>query len=198
MIDEVRDLAEQPPEAIRQQIDLTRSSITSKLEAIEDQVVGTVQSAKETMQETIDNVKETVEETVSTVKETVQDTVSSVKETFDLRLQVERHPWPMLGGSFAAGLVAGALLGKGQQQRPAPVPEPWREPPPPTRNSLESLRPGFFDRYQEEIDQVKGLAIGFVLGLVRDAIKENVPQYSEQIGDLVDQVTAKLGGSVVK
>jgi ElaB/YqjD/DUF883 family membrane-anchored ribosome-binding protein len=197
-MNEVRELAEQDPEVIRQQIDVTRSSITSKLEALEEQVVGTVQAAKETMQETIENVKETVEETVSTVKETVQDTVSTVKETFDMHRQVERHPWPMVGGSLAVGLVTGIVLGR-TKPRPSLPPEPRYEPRPSGfAPAVESQRPALFDRFHEEIDQVKGLALGFALGMLRDVIKENVPQFSEQLGEMMDQITVKLGGTVNK
>lgn len=210
MVEDIRDIAEQEPEIIRQQIDETRSSLTAKLEAIEEQVVGTVQNAKDSVQETIDTVKETVQETVNTVKETMQETVDTVKETFDVRLQVQRHPWPMVGGTFVAGLVAGALLGNAQKRRRFPVDrlasrgqpetEPYREPPPPARNgtAAEPREPGMMDRFQTEIDQVKGLAIGFALSLVRDVIKENLPQVREQVGEVIDRITTKLGGEPVR
>jgi ElaB/YqjD/DUF883 family membrane-anchored ribosome-binding protein len=209
MAEEIRAIAEEDPEVIQMQIDATRSSITTKLEALEEQVVGTVQSAKDSVQETIDNVKETVQETVSTVKETVQETVSTVKETFDLPLQVERHPWPMMGGSFALGLLSGALLGKSQKRRQMPMErlasrgqpttEPQRETSPTGNGTApEPREPSVFDRFHEEIDQVKGLAIGLALGMVRDKIKEQVPQLSEQLGEVMDRLTTKLGGAVRK
>ncbi len=208
MPEEIRDIAEQNPDVIRQQIDETRSSITTKLERLEEQVVGTVQTAKETVQETIENVKEKVEETVSTVKETVQDTVTSVKETFDLRLQIERHPWPMVGGSFAAGLAAGILLGESQKRRQLPVErmasrgqplvEPRRETELTGNGRTAAREPGMFDRFHEEIDQLKGLAIGMALGVVRDVIQENVPQFREQLGEVMDRITTKLGGEPVR
>jgi len=209
MPEEIRELAEQDPEIIRQQIDETRSALTTKLEALEEQVVGTVRNAKDSVQETIDTVKDTVQETVSAVKETVQDTVSTVKETFDVRLQVQRHPWPMVGGSLVLGIVAGALLGNAQKRRRFPVErmasrgqplvEPAREPPAPTGNgrAAEPHEPGIMDRFREEIDQVKGMAIGLAMGLVRDVIKENLPQVNEQVGEMMDRVTTKLGGKPV-
>jgi ElaB/YqjD/DUF883 family membrane-anchored ribosome-binding protein len=198
MPENIRDIAEKPPEEIRQEIDETRSSIASKLEALEEQVVGTVQ-----------NAKESVEETINTVKETVQETVSTVKETFDLRLQVERHPWPVMGGSLAAGLITGVLLGEVRHRRQMPMDrlvsdgEPMTESyraEPPTRFVEEPREPGLFDRFQGEITQLKGLALGMLFGMVRDVIKENVsaPEVAAKIGEVMDNITAKLGGQPVR
>src|SRR5437667_3076637 len=88
------------PDVIKHEIDETASSLKDKLETLENEVLGTVKEATET-----------VEETISNVKETVQDTVQAVKRTFDLRYQTEQHPWLMVGGSAAAGFVAGMFLG---------------------------------------------------------------------------------------
>jgi len=103
------------------QMEGTRASLAQKLETLENQVVGTIQDATSTVSETVqqvkdavtgtvETVKETVEGTVDSVKDTVQGTVDSVKETFDLRRQVENHPWLMFGGSFAVGFVAARLM----------------------------------------------------------------------------------------
>jgi len=225
MAEEFRDIAEKEPEQIRQDIDVTRSAITEKLEALEESVVGTVQNAKDTVQETIDsatqmvedtisNVKETVQETVGSVKDTVQETVSSVKETFDLRLQVRRRPWPMLGGSLVAGFVTGALFGEARHRQQMPMdrlasngepmmryrePE-YRAPAPEARSSAtaEPREPGLLDRFHDEIAQVKGLALGMLFGVVRDVIQEKMPQMSQQVGDVMDNITTKLGGKPVQ
>jgi len=209
MVEDIRDIAEQDTDVIRQQIDETRSSLTAKLEAFEDQVVGTVQGARESMEETIESVKDSVQETICTVKQSVQETVSSVKETFDIPLQVRRHPWPMVGGSLIAGLVAGLMLGNSRRRQRMPMDrlsshgQPMLEPArPPVQASnghaAEPHEPGVMDQFREEIDAVKGLAIGLAMGLVRDVIKENVPQLSDQLGEVVDNITTKLGGQPVR
>jgi ElaB/YqjD/DUF883 family membrane-anchored ribosome-binding protein len=223
MVEDTRNLAEKEPAEIRQEIDETRSSITTKLEALEEQVVGTVQNARDSVQETIDTVKDTVQETVSAVKESVQETVSTVKEsmqetystvkeTFDLRLQTQRHPWPMLGGSVVAGFIAGALFGRVRRGREMPVEQlrshgevPQRTPPPPALEPLAApapREPGLLDRFQDEIDQVKGVAIGMMAGLVRDAIKdavqERMPKLADQVEGVIDRITTKLGGKPVQ
>lgn len=108
-------------EVIKEQMEGTRASLAQKLETLENQVVGTIQETTSTVSETVQQVKEavtgtvetvkdTVEGTVDSVKGTVQDTVETVKETFDLRRQVQRHPWLMFGGAFATGFVAARLM----------------------------------------------------------------------------------------
>jgi len=210
MAEQVRDIAEQEPEQIRQQIDDTRSAITEKLEALEEQVADTVQNVKETVQETIETTRDTVQETVSAIKQTVEDTVSTVKDTFDLRLQVERHPWPMLGGALAAGVLTGALIGERRQRQSKPLGRLHSHGEPMTRsgegemypanlqNGAAPRQPSLFDRFHDEIAQVKGLALGMVLGMVRDVIKDNLPQMAEQVGEVMDRFTTKLGGAPVK
>jgi ElaB/YqjD/DUF883 family membrane-anchored ribosome-binding protein len=108
-------------EVILEQMEGTRANLAQKLETLENQVVETLQEAtssvsetvqqvKDVVSDTVETVKDTVEGTVESVRDTVQGTVDTMKETFDLRRQVENHPWLMFGGACALGLVAGQLL----------------------------------------------------------------------------------------
>ena len=204
-MDAVHDLAEQNTAEMRQDIDSTRSDMADKLEALEDKVMNSVHSAQETVQDSI---------------QMARDTVATVKRTFDINHQVDQHPWFMVGGSFLAGLALGSLLPKGRRasrqtpDRPAIHGTPGSgspafpaEPrgngsvataaPSPQPQSAPPSRPGVFDRFQEEIDQVKGMAIGYVMGLVRDSIKDSVPHLASRIDDVMNSVTTKLGGEPV-
>lgn len=187
-MDAVQDLAEQDAVEMRHDIDSTRSAMADKLEALEDRMIDTVQSAQDTVKETIQSAK---------------DTVASVKRTFDIKHQVEEHPWAMVGGCFVAGLAVGALIPNGQPRSSTPmvrsgdnghfattalVPRLQVEPP--------SL-PGVLDPFKEEIDKVKGMAIGYLMGLVRDSLKDSVPQMASNIDELMNGLTAKLGGERV-
>jgi ElaB/YqjD/DUF883 family membrane-anchored ribosome-binding protein len=77
---------------IRQQIALTRASLTQKLESLERQVKVTIDTSAESFKEKVDQVAQ------------------SIKQTFDLRQQLEQHPWLTVGGSFVVGYLAGSLL----------------------------------------------------------------------------------------
>lgn len=198
------------PDVIRQHIDQTRSSLTEKLETLEGQVRGTVQGAKAT-----------VEDTISTVRATVHDTVESVKRTFDLKYQVEQHPWPMVGGSVVAGFVVGSLIpsregivSNGTTHRAsegtrgaawtAPAgasayrPSETARTPPPSAPAEPGLLDRFLGQFEDEIRQVKGVAVGAAMGLLRDLAKQYVPpQLGEQVEQIIDSATMKLGGKPI-
>jgi ElaB/YqjD/DUF883 family membrane-anchored ribosome-binding protein len=201
------------PDVIREQIEETRSALTDKLETLEGQVRETVQSAKET-----------VEDTLSNVKSSVQETVASVKQTFDLRYQVDRHPWAMLGGSFLTGFVLGNYLeGRREQERlrsaralvypgsdlvRAPALHESLSDARPNGNgsatapaqafAAEPSSPGLFSRvlhtFEPEIERVKEVAIGAAMGILRDLAKESLPKLAPQIDEVMDSATSKLGG----
>jgi hypothetical protein len=201
------------PDVIREQIEETRSALTEKLETLEGQVRETVQSAKET-----------VEGTLSNVKSTVQETVASVKQTFDLRYQVDQHPWAILGGSFLTAFVLGNYLeGRRQQERlrsvrtyAYPGSDLVRAPAvheslagprldgngaataPSSAVAAEPSAPGLFRRllhtFDDEIERVKEVAIGAAMGMLRDLAKQSLPKLAPQIDEVMDSATAKLGG----
>jgi ElaB/YqjD/DUF883 family membrane-anchored ribosome-binding protein len=193
------------PEVIRQQMDETRSNLTEKLEMLENQVVETVHGASHA-----------VAETVQSVKESVKDTVSSVKETFDLRHQVAARPWSMVAGAAAVGFLGGCLLPGRRTSAPmTPSAQPFVSRPNGNGSSAEYLGAGhpgkspeqaapnwlssLGETFEEEINQVKGLAVGTLLGLVRDMVAKAVPGNLERkVADVMDGLTIKLGGQPVK
>jgi ElaB/YqjD/DUF883 family membrane-anchored ribosome-binding protein len=205
-MDAPHDLAEPTSDEMRQEIDGTRSAMADKLEALENRVMDTVESARETVQDSIQSAK---------------DTVATVKRTFDVKHQVQQHPWAMVGGCFLAGLALGNLLPRGRQQsqqasdRVAGNEMPpagshrlsaerrtngslGNAAPPPRPDSMSVNRPGFFGQFHEEIDKVKGMAIGYVMGLIQEAIKDTAPQLASQIDGVMNGITVKLGGEPVQ
>jgi ElaB/YqjD/DUF883 family membrane-anchored ribosome-binding protein len=218
-MDKEPDLIEQPPEVIRQHIEETRSALTEKLQTLEQGVKETVQEAKSAVVETAQTVKETVAGTVETVRDTVHGTVTSVKQTFDLKYQVNEHPWMMLGGSVALGFITGRLVRseddviRGMSHAAQPSPEPYQTREPETlvssrsQDSRTDFNPGrktgflgeLATKFAPEIDKVKGLAIGAVLGLLRDMVKPSIPEnLVPQVEDVFERVTTKLGGEPVR
>jgi ElaB/YqjD/DUF883 family membrane-anchored ribosome-binding protein len=222
---DVAELAKQDPEVIRSQIEETRSSLTEKLETLEQEVKETVVEARTAVTETVETVKETVENTVEAVKETVQGTVETVKHTFDLPGHVDRHPWAMVGGSLLAGFVVGGFLprprigwsgptrdrGRESFLRSAPGAEAegFREPSRPAesvswpeaapKSSERSLLGSLNDTFGSEITKLKGLAIGAALGLVRDAVVPSLPPtLTPRVREVIDSITTKLGGEVIQ
>jgi ElaB/YqjD/DUF883 family membrane-anchored ribosome-binding protein len=215
---------DQESEAIRQQMEETRASLSEKLETLEQEVRGTVQQATSAVTETVENVKEAVHETVATVKDTVTDTVETVRETFDLSRQVDRHPWAMLGGSVALGFLGGYLLKGSRTERSRRSRAVAQPPAYPTRFSAGAPRNGgmvetlgqrapareaappagpaetgwlheLSDKFAPEIAKLKGLAIGTAMGVLRDAITSSMSgEMKPQLREVIDNLTTKLGG----
>jgi ElaB/YqjD/DUF883 family membrane-anchored ribosome-binding protein len=192
-------------EMIRQEMEERRNSLQDKLETLEQQVKETVQEATET----VHTVTEAVQETVETVKESVQETVESVKQSLDVSQHYQAHPWVFIGGAAAAGFVGAHLL-----DRAMPEPRPTAVMPavsassftPPTtgrgngaRVASQPPKPSLWEKiaehYTEELKKLQGLAIGAVASVVRELITSSTgPAVAEQVNDLVDSVTVKLGG----
>jgi hypothetical protein len=205
------------PEVIRQQMEETRASLADKLETLENQVVSTVQGATTAVTETVEIVKDAVQDTVSTVQETVQ-------KTFDVSGHVDRHPWVMLAGSVAAGFVAGRLLGRAAAGRgggaeritgylrsswPALGPReeqgyrPREEGNGRGRVAGEPDRAGWLaglgETFGDEIRQLKGMALGALLGVVRDVVSRSAPeQLRPKLAGVMNDITTKLGGEPVR
>lgn len=110
-------------QVIRQQMEDTRTSLTDKLETLENKVSDTVNEATSAVSETVASVKESIQDTVASVSGSVQDTVTTVKETlhdgvesvksmFDIPHLVEQHPWPAVAGSIALGFCLERAFGK--------------------------------------------------------------------------------------
>lgn len=188
------------PEVIRKQMEETRASLQDKLETLEQQVTGTVQEATTAISETVATVKDTVD----AVKDTVKETVVSVKDTFDLNRQVQNHPWLMVGGATMVGFVVGQLISSCPRQPSAsarlPIatsnggPAPVHSTPPYRRSWWDFIA----THYAAELDKLKALAIGSAGGLIEEmVVKEFAPEIANQLKEVVEGVTTKLGGKPI-
>jgi len=206
-------------EVIREQMEVTRTSLQDKLETLEQQVKDTVQDAAETVQtaataatETVQSVKDAVQETVEAVKDTVQDTVFSVKQSLDVSLHVQNHPWMMFFGAAAVGYAGARMLSRASPAQasvaPAILAAGSDKPPTNGRQADRGKRPtqpkqGFWasiaEHYKDELAKLQGLAVSAVAGMVREMLTSTTPAgLTDQVTDLVDNVTTKLGGKPVQ
>jgi ElaB/YqjD/DUF883 family membrane-anchored ribosome-binding protein len=134
-MDHRADDLQQTIEETRHDIEETRASMSEKLELLEERVRDTLEETKtavddivenvkdtvgetvEAVKETVDGAKSTVENIVENVKETMDDTVTMVKQSFDIRYQVDQHPWLMLGASVVTGSILANFLHRGPEAR---------------------------------------------------------------------------------
>jgi len=198
---------------IREQMEETRTSLTDKLETLENKVVSTVEGASDNVTDAVESVTDTVQETVAAVKEGVREGVDAVQQMFDCKQHFQNHPWLMLGGSIAAGFVLAEFLSRGR-----PTVEASRASLSPGRggtaqrshqgNGHQGTRAGKHaavaapaqspGAFSEEWKKLKGLAIGALLGTLREVVVKSLPpDLGPQLTEIVDSFTRKMGGEPV-
>jgi len=176
---------------IKQQMEETRSSLADKLESLEQHVLGTVHETTSAVTGTVENVKETVENVKDAVKETVENVKETVMETFDLRLQTERHPWAVFGGSVALGFAVGHLMPRLLERPGLPESngyEPELVRSREVRSEPISERPSIFrqllplitEAVGPEIERLKSYATEAFKGMVHDFVAKSVPGYDPE------------------
>jgi hypothetical protein len=126
MADDTQMILEQ--DALRFQMEDSRTALAQKIELLEEKVtetvasatasvaeatasvVETVQNATASVSQTVDSVTNAVQGTVDSVRHSVEGTVDSVRGAFNPVAHVQKHPWLMLAGAFAAGYIASRFL----------------------------------------------------------------------------------------
>jgi len=212
-------------ELILKQMEETRTHLTEKVEAIEHLVSEKVQAGADVVQhatdaatEIVDTVKETVSDVTEKVSdvveggtEKVEETAKSVISVFDIRRHTERHPWVVFGTATTAGCMLGTFLGRRAHRRRTHAAPTSREPR--VRHVREGnghhraaepaaeKKESFWNQgwLREQLDRVKGLAIGALLSAVRDMAKRSVPgALGARLAEEVEKFTTHLGAEPIK
>jgi ElaB/YqjD/DUF883 family membrane-anchored ribosome-binding protein len=177
--------------AVRQGAAGTQASV----EEIVKDVGGMVKDVKATVDTTLVAVRQgvagtqaSVGEMVEHVKGTVENTVATVQRTFDLPLQTEHHPWPMVGGAVLVGYMLGRW-GGGHPSAVGPTAERATEAsrsgsPPAARASSARLQPqqgmvsGMLeqlrDEMKDEISSLQSVAVGAVMSTLREMVTQAI------------------------
>jgi len=174
----------------------TRATLTDKLQVLEEKVVSTVEGAAST-----------VTNTVQEVQEKVHSSLVTVRDFFDVRAHVQDNPWAMMGGAVAVGFIGGWLLrgSNGRRHEHAAAPAPIRFPSEARGNgqAAKEEKPSWLasiaSHFAPELEQVKGMAIGTVGGLIRDVLTRAIPEtMKSRTAEMMDNLTEKLGGQPIE
>jgi len=200
-------------EVIHHEMEEKRASLAEKLDTLETHVMGTVHEATDAVSHTVEDVKsvvghtvEDVKSVVDTVKDSIQGTVESVTDSvqhlFDVSRHFRRHPWGMFCGAVAVGFVGGRLLTPKEPEEeaaqtvtpPAPPVAPARKA---EREESKTEREESKTGFDEILQRVKGLALGSLMGMVRDFLAQSLPESMKaDVMGVVDDITTKLGGKL--
>jgi hypothetical protein len=221
LADKLEKLEKKVTDTVSTDTDLVEK-VPETVETVKETVAETVSTVTGTVQHTVEAVKDTVEGTVDAVKGTVASTVGAVRNFFDIPHQVDRHPWLMMGGSVLLGFLGGRLLlprrhaaepeSRSTAFEPTPAyapsyareataPEAYAAAHAPERTEKEPSGPSWISRLTErfggEIDKVKGLAIGTLMGAVRDAASSWAPEtLRNDVTEVINNFTRDMGGKV--
>jgi len=210
-------------ESIMKDMEVTRSALTEKLEALESTVLEKTKPVAEAVERVseaaagiAEDVKDTVhgvKDTVHEVKETVAETVDTVTSAFNLRQHAERHPWAAFSFAATAGCILGTVLGRaGQRTRrrsissSAPRPKHgkgggngWSHRAEPAQHTDGAQPAAQESLFADELRRLKGLAIGALMGVVRDLAKRVLPDaLSQKVAEEVDGLTSRLGAEPLR
>jgi ElaB/YqjD/DUF883 family membrane-anchored ribosome-binding protein len=198
-------------ELIRKQMEDTRSSITEKLETLENKVssdiqgatgavTGTVEAVKDTVEtvkdsvaETVETVKESVAVTAETVKDAVQEGLHSVSRWLDISSHVRNYPLLSVGVSAATGFLLESLVNgdSGRSSSSAPTASV-----PPARTAYRDERStssSIFSFFAPHLSLIRQVALGALLNAVKEPILKAAPTQSEALTKLFDNLSQSLG-----
>ncbi|MGE0826808.1 MAG: hypothetical protein AB7G75_34980 [Candidatus Binatia bacterium] len=150
-------------EKVRHEIETTRKALTDKIEMLETRT-----------------------------QETVENTKTKIKQTFDLSYHVNQRPWAMMGVAVAVGYALQRLNAPAQTRNRStddaspyydteslhrPYGRERTELPPSAGKAQGGNHTGsaFLDQFHGEFSLLKGAAVGAVASLVRDFIKQALP-----------------------
>jgi len=216
----IRDQMQDTRSALTEKLEALQEKVVNTVQSITNPVVETVETVKKAVEDTVGAVKDTVHSTVSTVSNAAEQTMETVKDTFNLSRQVERHPWLMMAGAVAVGYVGGQLLlpaNTGSSGRPTTSGSPFpnsmnwaaAEPQAPRHNGHHEGGPGetrqsesdeswlgsLMESFAPEINQLKGLAIGAAVGVVRDLVTQSLSgEMGSRVKDWLNHLTESMGG----
>lgn len=164
-------------------------------------------------------VLESVSETLSTVQQTVhtvKNGVASIRENCDVVNHVQRRPWIAMAGATALGYWGAKVLRNRAARRGVIVRDYARSGSPrgvdighlagpgeanatlPLPVATESRGAQFREMFHEETIQLRGIAMGFLFGVLRDVLLKSVPRpMGPHVGDVIDGVTLRLGATPI-
>jgi ElaB/YqjD/DUF883 family membrane-anchored ribosome-binding protein len=222
-MEETREDLAKKLERLETQVAGAVENVTGTVEAVSH----TVEQVKEAVADTVDTVKESVTGTVESVKETVRETFDLPEHvrrhpwlgfggSFIAGFVAGRLVHPLLpqglGSSFfprgrrqaeegapsLSTLAATSREADKHNGRRAEAAAPDR----PVAAGPEERLPGWLESlagtFSPELAKLKGLAIGTVLGLVRDQVARAVPpEMASRLTEVINDFTAKMGGEVL-
>jgi len=205
--------------ALTEKLEALEDKVVSTVQGTTDSVTETVQSVTEAVQDTVNNVSESVQDTVESVKSTFD--ISKHVESYPWAMFGGAVMMGYLGGrmlpmpssstlsqvaSTTATAMGGALstaasnVGQSFTSQPG---SSMGQSSPSSYEATPSSHPegsdfmgGLADSFAPVVNQLEGLAISAVTGLLGKMALSSAPEgFKDQLKGWIDQVTTTLGGT---
>lgn len=135
----------------------------------------------------IELTKDSLREKLNELGVEVESTLDDVKRLFNLPYQMQERPWLFFGGCVALGM----LVGRANRSE-----NPFKASATVTKDSVIDTIISICD---EELQQLKSVAIGTFMGTCREMAKDALPQCcSANVGKIFDAETVQLGGKAIR
>ena len=219
----IKHQMEEQRASLAEKIEALENRIVQTVEGAREAVADTVETVKDTVSSSVETVKDTVSSSVESVKETFDLPAQTQRHPWALfgcsvaagfaggwvlfrALDGNRrsalpppatyHP-PGTPGSTGWASRPQASYSNGAAAVPAPAPPP--APPQPAAESGPSWISELGHKFEPELNKLKGLAIGALVGVVRDMVTRSIPEPAQpQVREMLDNVTTKLGGEPIR
>jgi hypothetical protein len=160
------------PDLIREDIDETRSDLTQNLAALEAQLRGTVETARRSVDEAVQAVR------------------GSLRQVSP-RYQTRQHPFAMVGGAVAVGVLAGVGWRRARQRAVRPPRETAARATPALARGI--AEPQMPSRFGEELGVLKRALMAAAVSAAGSWVKSKVPpHWSEPIDHALETAGEKL------
>lgn len=150
----------------------TRARMAQKLEQLEERVQESIEGARTSVYDVVERVQTAAEDVI----DRVDDVIDKTKRSVDPRLQMQLHPWLMVGGAVLLGYTLGNLTNQrtedGRYISTSDFPQGRRGETIPIRKNIWE---GLTYRVQDEIEVFKGAAFAAAESLVRDLFRDIIP-----------------------
>jgi len=221
---QVTETVQDATSAVSETVDSVKQAVQETVDTVKDTVQGTVETVKETVHDTVETVKDTLD-LPKQVKRRPWVMVAGATALGFLggyllapsgreRRSRERVAGGDHYGRSRAGMesyyeAGDRRTGNGRGNGPT-LPTSATPPSASAVSAMSSSsgtastkEPGLLDSFghtfQAELDQLKGMAVGAMVGLFRDLLTRAVPPtMGQQLHELLDNVTTKLGGKPIR
>lgn len=195
-------------EAVRETVDTVKGAVTDTVSTVKDQVTGTVSDVKHSVGSTVDTMKETFNVEHQVVNHPWVMVGGAVALGYVGGILLHRMsapprpaypdfppPRPSTPVARTEEWDSTRTAGQGAASTAAR----FTAPPVPAAAPQEHGLPTFLKGFEPELQQLKGVAIGALFGVIRDLVQRSLPpNLTEPVTEVVNNLTTKMGGQPIQ